>query len=51
MAPAVIVKDSKGYFKKYKTTSTSIHDGNIVDAAIDKFITESRKEKLIRLNL
>jgi len=50
LAPIIIVKNSKGYFKKYKTTMISINDYNGIEYAIGDFIIELRKQKLIKLN-
>lgn len=49
-APDIIVENNNGDFIRYKTTMIDIMDNDAVDSAIDKFLVENRKEKLIRLN-
>ena len=50
LAPIVTVKNSNGDFREYKITMISIYDHNGINNAIDNFIIEMRKEKLIRIN-
>jgi hypothetical protein len=48
--PEVIIENINGDYMRYKKDFNYISIDDYIDNAIDKFIAESRKEKLIRLN-
>lgn len=49
--PSLIVEGSDGRFMRYPPTiMIELMDTNLIDAAIDRFIVQLRKEKLQKLN-
>lgn len=48
--PILIVEGKDGCFMRFPTNMINIHDDGGVDTAVDKFLTELRKEKLQKLN-
>jgi len=48
--PEIIIENISRDIMRVKTTMIQIMDLNAIDNAIDKFLIESRKEKLQKLN-